>query len=369
MTWFQSTRSRYRSVGLGSAVLGFLLAWPLFVAGQDKKDPPADPAAKQAVPADKTADANKELAEQIRQMSATVARLEAALKQDPKATPAAAPGETGQAAVPDKVEGVPAGKRIAAKFKNCAECHAKRPSGPLPASHLESADGGDKGAKQEAGAGAGGTKTPADGKAAPADKGMSMTGGKGMAGGKGMGMGMMAEKKAAGMGMMGAKKGMEGMEGGKAGMEDKGKGMMGGKGKGMTDGKGMTVDQKADGMGMTGAKKGMGTSATVATDAPTIKMMEQKMKMMELKMQMLELKMQMMETGAGTDPTTPEAAPAPHATHTGTPDVGAGAGVPDKTPDPGKPMGPAADADLLAQVRELHARIAKLETATKQGPK
>lgn len=58
-------------MGIGSAVLGFLLAWPLFATGQDKKDSaPSDP--------------NKELAEQIKQLSAKVSRLEAAL---PKPTP------------------------------------------------------------------------------------------------------------------------------------------------------------------------------------------------------------------------------------------------------------------------------------------
>ena len=77
MTWLQSSRSRYATVGLGSAFLGFLVAWPLFAAGQDKKDPPPDP--KHAHPADKAADPNKDLVEQIKLLQAKVVRLEAAV--------------------------------------------------------------------------------------------------------------------------------------------------------------------------------------------------------------------------------------------------------------------------------------------------
>ena len=80
MTWFHSTRGKYTAVALGAALLGFLAAWPVFAAGQDKKDPPADPAAKHALPAD------KDLAEQIKLLNAKVARLEAALA---KTAPAA----------------------------------------------------------------------------------------------------------------------------------------------------------------------------------------------------------------------------------------------------------------------------------------
>ena len=130
MTGFQSTRSRYGAVGLGSAILGFLLAWPLFASGQDKKDPPADPPAKHVMPAD------KDLAEQIKLLIAKVARLEAALPQDPKATPPAAAGKVDAAAGQAK-SGAPAGYRIAAKYQNCLQCHQTRPSTPLPPSHLE----------------------------------------------------------------------------------------------------------------------------------------------------------------------------------------------------------------------------------------
>ena len=130
MTWFQSTRSKYGAVGLASAILGFLLAWPLFASGQDKKDSPADPAAKHVIPAD------KDLAEQIKLLNAKVARLEAALPPDPKGTPPAAPVKVDAVAGQDKT-GAPAGYRIAAKYQNCAQCHQTRPSTPLPPSHLE----------------------------------------------------------------------------------------------------------------------------------------------------------------------------------------------------------------------------------------
>jgi Spy/CpxP family protein refolding chaperone len=79
MTWLQTPRSRYAAVAVGSALLGFLVAWPLFAAGQDKKDPPSDPAAKHVHPADKPADQSKDLADQVKLLQAKVARLEAAV--------------------------------------------------------------------------------------------------------------------------------------------------------------------------------------------------------------------------------------------------------------------------------------------------
>lgn len=91
MTWFQSSRSKYLAVALGSALLGFLVAWPLFAGGQDKKDPPPDQA-KNARPADKQPDTNKELLEQIKQLRATIAQLEAAVNKMAPHTGAAATG-------------------------------------------------------------------------------------------------------------------------------------------------------------------------------------------------------------------------------------------------------------------------------------
>lgn len=86
MTWLQSTRSKYSAVALGAALLGFLVAWPVFAAGQDKKDPAPHAAAGQP------ADANKDLAEQIKLLNAKVARLEAALAKTAPAAGGAMPG-------------------------------------------------------------------------------------------------------------------------------------------------------------------------------------------------------------------------------------------------------------------------------------
>ncbi len=115
MGWFQSPRGKYIAVGVSSAVLGFLIAWPLFAAGQDKKDPPHDPAAKHAPAADKAADPKADLADQIRQLNAKVARLEAAVA---KAAPAAAGMNMAPAAKPgmgmmDMMGGMAGGKKPA----------------------------------------------------------------------------------------------------------------------------------------------------------------------------------------------------------------------------------------------------------------
>ena len=83
MIWLQSTRSRYWAVGLASAILGFLLAWPVLGSAQDKKDATAQPP---------VADANKDLAEQIRQLNAKVTRLEAAVSKTAPAGGGAMPG-------------------------------------------------------------------------------------------------------------------------------------------------------------------------------------------------------------------------------------------------------------------------------------
>ena len=237
MTWFQSTRGKYGAVVVGSALVGFLLAWPVFASGQDKKDPPVDPAAKHAMPGD------KDLAEQIKLLHAKVARLEAALPQDPKGTAPAAPGKVDAAASQDK-SGAPAGYRIAAKYQNCLQCHQTRPSTPLPPSHLEKA--ADKAmagmpAMSDPPKPAGGMPGMAD-KAKPAGMGMGMM--DGMMGGMGG-----KKKPMAGGGMMGGMKddAMGGMKddamGGMGGMKDD---KMGGGGGGM-----MMMDDM-DMMGMMG---------------------------------------------------------------------------------------------------------------------
>ena len=73
MTWLQSNRSRYIAVAAGSAILGFLVAWPVVGSAQDKKDPAP------TAPTGQPADPNKDLAEQVRQLNARLARLEAAI--------------------------------------------------------------------------------------------------------------------------------------------------------------------------------------------------------------------------------------------------------------------------------------------------
>lgn len=81
MTVLQSPRSKYAAVAVGSAVLGFLVAWPVFATGQDKKDAQPDPkhVHPAAGPGDKGTDPNKDLVEQIKLLNAKVARLEAAV--------------------------------------------------------------------------------------------------------------------------------------------------------------------------------------------------------------------------------------------------------------------------------------------------
>lgn len=233
MTWFQSSRTKYIAVGVGSAVLGVLIAWPLFAAAQDKKDP----VAKQAPVADKGGGADKDLAEQIRQLNAKIARLEAALPQDPKGATTGVLGKVDSAPNQDKT-GAPAGYRIATKYQNCIQCHQTRPSTPLPYSHLEKT--GDKAAPAMAG-----------GMAGMGDK-MKPAGG--------MGMGMMDNM----MGMGGKKMGMKDademtemmqmMEM----MQMKMKKMMGGMGSDTKSAGGMSMGGDKGGMGMMDGMMGMG---------------------------------------------------------------------------------------------------------------
>ena len=209
MTWFQSTRSRYGAVGLGSAFLGFLVAWPVFAAAQDKKDSSPDPAAKHAaMPAD------KDLAEQIKLLIAKVARLEAALPQDSKSTTPAPPGKVDAAASQDK-GGAPAGYRIAVKYQNCLQCHQTRPSTPLPPSHLEKT--ADKAMASMPGMSD--PPMPAGGMPGMADKSKPA----------GMGMGMMGMMDGMMGGMGGKKKAMAGGSAAKPMMDDD-MDMMGGMG-------------------------------------------------------------------------------------------------------------------------------------------
>jgi hypothetical protein len=237
MTWFKSISSRFAAVGVLSAVLGFLLAWPVFATGQDKKDPAPDPAAKQAPPTGGPTDANKDLAEQIKQLNAKVSRLEAALPKTAQASGDSGSIPAGGQGVKAQDKGVDQGARIAAKFQNCLQCHQTRPSGPLPPSHLDMT--------------ASATAPPPSGQAKSAvpDLGDGKMQGKGMGMMGGMGMGMMG-------GMGGKKPAMPMMDNDRDKMGGKGMDKMGG-----MDGKKPAMPMmdndrdKMGGMGMEG--KGM----------------------------------------------------------------------------------------------------------------
>lgn len=107
MLWLQSTRSKYTAVALGAALLGFLVAWPVFASGQDKKDPVPHAAAGQP------ADANKDLAEQIKLLNAKVARLEAAVaKTAPPAAGMPGMGASGKKPAMGMMDDMMGGKKM-----------------------------------------------------------------------------------------------------------------------------------------------------------------------------------------------------------------------------------------------------------------
>lgn len=156
---------------IAGAVLALGFIWPLMGAAQDKPDGEAKDPDIHAQRQDEHPPADQNLASQIAELRAKVAKLEAALKQDDKRTPHGSPDEGGLAGTQGTTVG------------------------DLP----------DTGMNQENKAGV--------------DASMP-AGGMGMMGGKGMEM--MAEKKAAGMGMMDMdkKEGMGAMGGDKGGMMD-----------------------------------------------------------------------------------------------------------------------------------------------------
>ena len=361
MQKFKTLATTRLAVFIAGAVLALLVTLPFVGSAKDKTDKVKDPDSH-AQHKDKQTSGDQNLADQITELHAKVAKMEAILKQGETGTPSATPDKGGLASKQDKTGGEQPGGRASAKFQNCVQCHQTRPSGPLPVSHLEAVAKKDVGAKQDGMAGMGDKKTPEAGK-----DGMGM----GMMGGKGMGM--MGGK---GMGMMGGK-GMGMMEGkGMGMMEGKGMGMMEGKGMGMMEGKGMEMgDNKkpAGGMGMKGMddmkamggdKAGMG-STTGMMDQQMMQMMQQMMEMrMEMmEMKMMEMKMNMMkmknkEMGSGAVETVSDL----HAGHKGTP-----SGTPDTMPHP-REVDAKADAgkDLPTQLREIQVRIAALEAALKQ---
>ena len=197
MSWFKAISGRYVAVGLFSAALGFLLAWPVFAKAQDKKEPTPDPTAKHAPTEGGPTETNKDLAEQIKLLQAKVTRLEAAVT---KLAPLA--GDSGKG-VKAGDKGADQGARVAAKFQNCTECHQKRPSGPLPPTHLDMTASTTPPPTSEpgkSGPGKSAMPDPGDGKMKGMDmkeKGMGMDMKE-----KGMGMGMDMKQKGMGMGMM-----------------------------------------------------------------------------------------------------------------------------------------------------------------------
>jgi hypothetical protein len=168
---FQSPRSRYLTVGAASAVLGFLVAWPVFATGQGPKDPQPDP--KHVHPADKAADPNKELLEQIKLLQAKVTRLDAAVA---KIAPPAGGGMAGMGGS----------------------------GGGMGMMDMDGMMGGMGGKKKSMGSGAGGGMgmMDMDGMGGGAGGGMA-----GMSGGGGGGMSMMDDMDMMGMGSMGGAKG------------------------------------------------------------------------------------------------------------------------------------------------------------------
>lgn len=89
MTILQSNRRWCGAVGL--VILAFLVAWPVLGTAQDKKDPPHDPSKHVQPPGGPGADANKDLADQIKLLQTKVARLEAALAKTAPAAGGAMP--------------------------------------------------------------------------------------------------------------------------------------------------------------------------------------------------------------------------------------------------------------------------------------
>ena len=208
-------RKKFRrplAVVTGAAVLTMI--WPLMVWGQAKTDEQPKPAdhAKHVHPGDPATKADDALTEQVQQLRAKVAKLEAALSQGQESGQSSPrnPGQgTGTGAAAGDT-GAGQGGRVSAKFQNCIQCHQTRPSGPLPPSHLETVGDIDTGT-----AGGGGLGKKSGGKSGG---GMGMKGMGKMGGGKsGGGMGMMDDDSdEMGMGKMSGGK----SSGGSMGMMD-----------------------------------------------------------------------------------------------------------------------------------------------------
>ena len=202
-------RAAWMLAGIGLLGAGIVL-WPR--TGRSQADPHDH--AKHAAAA-KSAGGDEALADQVKLLKDKVARLEAALEQGQGGGRPSPMGRGPGMSMGGMAGGTATGDgvRVAAQFQDCARCHQTRPSGPLPASHLERSSGMRMGAMAQGG-----------GMSKMGDGGMGM-----MRGGAG-GMGMMDEM----MGMMG----------------------QGGMGAGPS--KGMTDDGDMTGMGAMGKAKSMG---------------------------------------------------------------------------------------------------------------
>lgn len=245
---------------------------------------------------------DQNLASQLSELQAKVARLEAALNRQPGGSSTAMPqqsnsadmqGMAGMAAADPGDSQIQAGSQIKAGYQNCLQCHRTRPTGPLPPSHLDFVGNG------SAGGNAGGAQS-----GSTADSGGQSMGGMGMDKGKmggGMGMGMDKEKMGGGMGMMGGGMGMGGMDKGMSGgsggmgMMEKMDGMMGMMEKMMGGGMGMGKmgggsGGMGKGMSMSGGSGGMADAGSPPSDSES--------KLMEKLDRMTDLMGKMMRSGA-----------------------------------------------------------------------
>lgn len=224
-----------------ATVLAVGLIWPMVGTAQDPDS--------HAQHEDKQPAGDQDLASQIAELHAKVAKLEAVLKQNSNGTPSDTSEQEGEAGTQEKAGGDAPSDRVSAKFQNCIQCHQTRPRGPLPPSHLEMAGDNNNGTA-EAGA--------ADGQGAP---------------GPGAGRKMRGQGKSKGM---------------------MGKGM----GKSMRGGMGMEKMGSGMGKGMGGGEAEMGGSTSEAMDQQ-MKQIQQQMKQMQQQMQQLmqmqTLQMKVME--------------------------------------------------------------------------
>jgi len=199
------SRSSILIVGM---VVALGMAWSVIGTAQDKYDSAKDPN-QHSQHKHKSQATDQDLASQILELQAKVARLEAALNRDHKDPLSGTSDTEGVSDSQDKSGSDSSNNRVSSKFQNCLQCHRTRPNGQLPVSHLEPAGGSDKGTKSGGMSRMGASKKPASGK--------SM----GMMGGKGMDMMDMDEMKD-----MGAMEGGTSPSGGEMKMMDKMMGMM-----------------------------------------------------------------------------------------------------------------------------------------------